>query len=157
MLTHSAFSNPYIYSVVPLAPAPGASNPAAPTSAIQIHLAPTLSLRQTLPIPAPPAGGLSFSALVSLTTATGPTSPAAAMASSAKMLLVSTPTDKTLVASEGSTVWGLEAGDVGEQVDELIREGRVGDAIGLVESVGEAGLSPVCPTVPLASSGWDSY
>jgi hypothetical protein len=59
------------------------------------------------------------------------------------MMFVSTPTDKALGASEGSTIWGLEAGEVGEQVDELVREGRVKDAIGLVESVGEAGLSPV--------------
>jgi hypothetical protein len=29
-------------------------------------------------------------------------------------------------------------------VDELLREGRSMDAIGLVESVGESGLSPVC-------------
>lgn len=45
--------------------------------------------------------------------------------------------------SEGSSVWALRAGDVGEEVDELLREGRSMDAIGLVESVGETGLSPV--------------
>jgi hypothetical protein len=45
--------------------------------------------------------------------------------------------------SEGSSIWALRAGDIGEEVDELLREGRSMDAIGLVESVGESGLSPV--------------
>jgi len=48
-----------------------------------------------------------------------------------------------LLQSEGSSIWALRAGDVGEEVDELLREGRSMDAIGLVESVGESGLSPV--------------
>jgi hypothetical protein len=58
-------------------------------------------------------------------------------------LICSTPTDKTLLQNEGSTIWALNAGDIGEEVDELLREGRSADAIGLVEAVGESGLSPV--------------
>lgn len=68
------------------------------------------------------------------------------MAASSKVLLVSTPNDKNLAQSEGSSVWAVEAGDIGEQVDELVKEGRVQDAIGLVEAMGDAGLSPVCPS-----------
>lgn len=60
-----------------------------------------------------------------------------------KVLFCSTPTDKTLLQSEGSTIWALRTGDIGEEVDELLREGRSLDAIGLVEAVGESGLSPV--------------
>jgi hypothetical protein len=71
------------------------------------------------------------------------TSPAVAMKESPKLFFVSTPTDRALLSSEGSTVWCLKASEVGIQIDELIREGRVADAIGLVEAVGEAGLSPV--------------
>ncbi|BEI86071.1 hypothetical protein CcaverHIS002_0603580 [Cutaneotrichosporon cavernicola] len=56
-----------------------------------------------------------------------------------KLLLVSTPTDRTL-ALEGSTIWEVRGTDIGEQVDELVREGRVMDAIGLVEAVGDTGL-----------------
>lgn len=60
-----------------------------------------------------------------------------------RMLFTSTPSDKVLLQAEGSSVWAVSAQAVGDQVDELVREGRVGDAIGLVESVGEAGLDPV--------------
>lgn len=72
-----------------------------------------------------------------------PGSPADAFKASTKVLFCSTPTDKALLQSEGSSIWALRAGDVGEEVDELLREGRSMDAIGLVESVGESGLSPV--------------
>jgi hypothetical protein len=72
-----------------------------------------------------------------------PGSPADALKASTKVLFCSTPTDKALLQSEGSSLWALRAGDVGEEVDELLREGRSMDAIGLVESVGESGLSPV--------------
>jgi len=65
------------------------------------------------------------------------------MLTATKVLMVSTPTDKALSQSEGSSIWALRAGHVGEQIDELIREGRLADAIGLVEAVGEDGLSPV--------------
>jgi hypothetical protein len=70
-------------------------------------------------------------------------SPADSLKASPKILFCSTPTDKTLLQNEGSTIWVLRAGDIGEEVDELLREGRSADAIGLVEAVGEAGLSPV--------------
>jgi hypothetical protein len=72
-----------------------------------------------------------------------PGSPADALKASTKVLFCSTPTDKALLQSEGSSIWALRAGDVGEEVDELLREGRSIDAIGLVEAVGESGLSPV--------------
>lgn len=61
---------------------------------------------------------------------------------SSKLLIISTPTDRAL-AVEGSTIWELRGSDIGDQVDELIREGRVTDAIGLVEAVGDIGLEPV--------------
>jgi hypothetical protein len=65
------------------------------------------------------------------------------------MLFVSTPTDKGLLQAEGSSVWTVQRGDLAEEVDSLVREGRVADAIGLVESIGEAGFSPVSPTVDM--------
>jgi hypothetical protein len=37
----------------------------------------------------------------------------------------------------------VEAGDIGEQVDDLVKDGRVLDAIGLAEAVGDESLSPV--------------
>jgi phage gp46-like protein len=71
------------------------------------------------------------------------TTPAAAVQEATKVLFVSTPTDRALSSSEGSSIWAMKCRDLGEQVDELVREGRVTEAIGLVEAVGEAGLSPV--------------
>lgn len=117
-----AFANPYIYSVLP-----------APTGAlpsVQVHLAPTLTLSQTVTFPAPSAGGLTVSAHCS------------SSGKNPRVFLVSTPTDKTLL-TEGSTVWEISGADIGEQVDQLVREGRVSDAIGLVEAVGDVHLAPV--------------
>ncbi|KAK8861657.1 hypothetical protein IAR55_002480 [Kwoniella newhampshirensis] len=138
-----AFANPYIYSIVPVVPTTSASAASTiPVPTLQIHLAPTLTLRQTLALPAPSTGGLTVNSLVATSSANPQSTPAANMSASTKLLFVSTPTDKTAAALEGSTIWGVRAGDIGDEVDELVRQGRVGDAIGLVESVGENGLAP---------------
>jgi hypothetical protein len=60
-----------------------------------------------------------------------------------RVLLVSTPNDKTLSVNEGSSIWAVTAADIGEQIDDLVREGQLLDAIGLAEAVGETSLSPV--------------
>ncbi|WVF65869.1 hypothetical protein IAT40_000606 [Kwoniella sp. CBS 6097] len=138
-----AFSNPYIYSIVPVVPTSStAGSSTVPVPTVQIHLAPTLALRQALTIPSPSAGGLTVISLSMTSSALPSNIPAANMASSTKLLLVSNPTDKHLAQSEGSSIWALRSGDIGAQVDDLVREGRLGDAIGLVEAVGENGLSP---------------
>ncbi len=147
MQPYSVFSNPYIYSVVPVVPTSAPSSSSVSTTshahAIQVHLAPTLTHRQTLALPAPSAGTLTIGGLTGFSL--NPTeTPAEAMLPAMKLLMVSTPTDKGLSQSEGSSIWVLRSGDVGDQLDDLVREGRVPDAIGLVEAVGEAGLSPVC-------------
>lgn len=56
---------------------------------------------------------------------------------------MSTPNDKLLSANEGSSIWAVEAADIGKQIDDLVREGQILDAIGLAEAVGETALSPV--------------
>ncbi|WOO80809.1 Vam6/Vps39-like protein [Vanrija pseudolonga] len=129
-----AFANPYIYSVVP----PVSVNAhSVPLPSIHVHLAPTLAHRQTLTFPSPSAGVLNITCpTVGLSTATGEGKPLP------RLLLVSTPTDRALLAAEGSTIWQLPAPNIGEQVDDLVRDGRVVDAIGLVEAVGDAGLEP---------------
>jgi hypothetical protein len=140
-----AFSNPYIYSVVSVIPTPSSSSAgttAPPTSAIQIHLGPSLMLRQTLNIPQPPIGGVAIGPLIAITSSVALT-PAAAMREATKVLFATTSTDRTLSITEGSSIWALTACEVEMQIDELVKEGRVADAIGLVEAVGQAGLSPV--------------
>lgn len=133
-----AFGNPYIYSVLPAAANSGSTS-TQPLPSVRIHLAPTLSLRSTATFPAPSNGSLTVSAVnVSSTTKTQGSS-----TGTPKVLLVTTPTDKTLANSEGSTIWEMRAGDVGNEVDELVKEGRVADAIGLVEASGDSNLAPV--------------
>jgi hypothetical protein len=75
-----------------------------------------------------------------------PETSVSAMTRRNSILFVSTPMDKALSLSEGSTIWIIRGMNIGEQVDELVREGRVSDAIGLVEAVGEDGLPPVRPS-----------
>lgn len=59
------------------------------------------------------------------------------------MVLVTTPADAKVALAEGSSIWALHASDVDDEVDNLIKQGRVSDAIGLVEATGESSLSPV--------------
>ena len=133
-------TNPFMYAIVPVLPAAGGTGSTSlPT--LQIHLTPTLAPRESLSLPGPAVGALTVSSLTGLSLPDATRS--AATSSTARVLLVSTPTDKTLSASEGSTVWAVQAGDVGEQIDELVRDGRLVDAIGLAESVGDTSLSPV--------------
>ncbi|OCF75081.1 hypothetical protein I204_03930 [Kwoniella mangroviensis CBS 8886] len=137
-----AFANPYIYSVVPVIPSSSTSTSSAvlvPT--VHIHLAPTLALRQALSLPAPSTGGLAVSHLANTKDAIPSSIPAENMSPAIKMLIVSNPTDRHLLQSEGSSIWALRSSDIAEEVDQLVKEGRVGDAIGLVEAVGQNGLS----------------
>lgn len=128
-----AFANPFLYSVI--SPAAAAAGTPASMPTIQVHLAPTLTLRDTVTFPAPATGSLALAALSVATTSTDGKK-------SSKVLLVSTPTDRTL-SHQGSTIWEVRGSDIGEQIDELVKEGRVTDAIGLVEAVGDTGLAPV--------------
>lgn len=142
----AVFSNPYIYAVVPVVPTSSSSSSSTASTihahAIQIHLAATLARRDSIALPAPSTGALTIGNLAAVTS-TNVTTPAEEMLPSTKILLISTPTDKALSQSEGSSLWALRSGEVGQQIDDLVKEGRVSDAIGLVEAVGEAGLSPV--------------
>jgi len=119
----------------------GTGNNASPTPYLQVHLGPSLALRDTITLPSPTAGTLSVSSMltVSQQIATAASSTSAAT----RVLLVSTPNDKALSTNEGSSIWAVEAADIGDQIDELVRDGQLLDAIGLAEAVGETSLSPV--------------
>ena len=139
-----AVSNPFIFSIVPHTVSVGPSNSSSslPTCAIQIHLAPTLRPQQTLmTLSLPSIGGLTAGSLCSVELSTNTL--ASSVAPSTKFLLISTPLDKSLSTTEGSSIWTVEACDLGEMIDQLVRDGHVGDAISLVESVGETGFAPV--------------
>lgn len=112
------FSNPYIYSILP-------SAHSSPT--VQIHLASTLSLRQTVALPLPPAGswtGTCFSLI---------SSPSSAPAPTPKLLIATYPTDKSL-QPQGSTIHLLSSPPLSSEIQHFLLDGRIDDAIGLVEA-----------------------
>lgn len=132
-----AFSNPYIYSILPPSLTPSPASP--PTTHIQIHLAPTLSLRQTVAIPPPAAGSwgtVSFCAVSSHAESTP------------KLLIATYPTDKSL-HSQGSAIHLLSSPPLPSEVEHLLLDGRIDDAIGLVEAVGEAAFATTSVLRPL--------
>ncbi|TYJ56256.1 hypothetical protein B9479_003101 [Cryptococcus floricola] len=141
-----AYSNPFIYSVVSAPPpshAQGQKEGIGGT--VQIHLAPTLREFTSLPIPAPSVGSLALGPTATLSTFSSGTTP--------KLLVTTTPTDKSLLA-QGSSVYVLSSppGDV--LVDGLVRKGRVGDAIAFLESTSTLPrlTSPATTAPPTPSS-----
>lgn len=119
------------------------------TSLPRIQIRSSLSLAdvQTLPFPfssspnaPPPPYGTS---LRLLTASPGAKSPA---------YLVTTPTDKTVAATEGSTIWLLPMQSWGQQVDELVGARKYTDALALLDtidrSVLEDKVNGYVPSVP---------
>ena len=136
----SGFANHFIYSLVTKSQSNSPSS-VGPSSSLQILLAPSLHVQSELSIPTPANGGVSATCLTLVDTSKGTL--ASGVATSSRMLLTSIPTDKALSQSLGSTIWAVQSDDLGDQVDELVREGRTSDAIGLVNAVGETGFTPV--------------
>lgn len=138
----AAYNNPFIYSAIP-APASVASSSTAtpPQPSIHVHLGPTLHLRHVLPIPQPTTGSSSISCLTPLNRNGG--TPAGSVDASAALAFVSSPTDRALSQAEGCSIWVVQAASLAHEVNDLVRDGRMTDAIGLVESVGETGFAPV--------------
>jgi hypothetical protein len=79
-------------------------------------------------------------------TTTGPNSPenhtlrllTPSSGSKPYMLAVSTPTEKTALAAEGSTIWSFRMQTWAAQVDELVRAGAYQSALSLLDSIDEA-------------------
>lgn len=65
------------------------------------------------------------------------------------LFLVSTPTDRTTAASEGSSIWCLRMKPWGEQVDELVDVGKYAEALTLLDTIDAAFLpDKVCVCHP---------
>ena len=60
--------------------------------------------------------------------------------SSAKfpLLLMTTPTDRTAAAAEGSSIWQFSMKPWSEQIDELVLAGKYSDALALLDTIDEA-------------------
>lgn len=56
------------------------------------------------------------------------------------LFVTSTPTDKTLAASEGTTIWVFSLISWGEQIDELVDAGNYADALALLSTLDKTSL-----------------
>ncbi len=56
------------------------------------------------------------------------------------LYLISTPTDKTTVASEGSSIWSVTLKPWSDQLDELVLAGQYLDALALLDTLDEAAV-----------------
>ncbi|KAK0193482.1 vacuolar sorting protein 39 domain 1-domain-containing protein [Armillaria mellea] len=134
------FVKPYIFSVLPAGtvPAPESTsdqhqNPNFyPTTVLQIRSSLTLRPTQTISYPfippvTPPTGTTPQNASVRLLTA----SPV----SKSPLYLVTTPTDRSAAAAEGSAIWQFSMKPWSEQIDELILSCQYSDALTLVDTI----------------------
>ena len=143
----SGFVKPYIFSVLPAGSVPkttGADTGSAsgqPTfysgPVLQIHSSISLQVSQSLPFP--------FNSLQPTSPTAPPVNHALRLLTpspSAKcpLFLVSTPTDRTTAAAEGSSIWCFHMKPWGEQVDELIDAGTYAEALALISNIDAAVL-----------------
>ncbi|KAL0955078.1 hypothetical protein HGRIS_003995 [Hohenbuehelia grisea] len=131
---------PYIFAILPPGPDPsqradvtsvsGTQVPLIATTMIQIYSAISLAPVQTLPFPFEAVSSSSASpppnAIVRLLTS---------QSGKAPIYFITTPVDKTLATSEGSTIWQLSMRPWAEQVDELVQAGRYNDALMLLDTI----------------------
>ncbi|KJA16870.1 hypothetical protein HYPSUDRAFT_46906 [Hypholoma sublateritium FD-334 SS-4] len=133
-----SFVKPYIFSVLP----PGtvqtqqieAPPTFIPTSVLQIQSSLSSQILQRLPFPfialAEPTA--IQNALIRLMTPTN--------SNKSPLYLISTPTDKTTVASEGSSIWSITLKPWSDQLDELVIAGQYLDALALLNTLDESAL-----------------
>ncbi|KAF7330251.1 Rab guanyl-nucleotide exchange factor [Mycena venus] len=144
-----AFVKPYILSVLPPgsipppSPKPGA-DPAGtgsqatnvtPTTLVQIRSSISLLPTQTLSFPFnhPSSSSPTIShssttnATVRLLTPSAP--------SKSPLFFVTTPTDRTAAAAEGSTIWQFKMKSWDAQIDELVVAGHYSDALALLDTI----------------------
>ena len=135
------FIKPYIFTILPagsvLKP-PGDDTGSAPgqpsfysSPVLQIHSSISLQLSQSLPLP------FNSSQLTPSPAPTNYTLRLLTPSPSAKspLFLVSTPTDRTTAAAEGSTIWCIRMKTWGEQADELIDAGKYAEALALLDII----------------------
>lgn len=104
---------------------------------LQIHSSISLQLSQSLPLPFNSPQSTTSPAPTNYTLRLLTPSPSA----KSPVFLVSTPTDRTTAASEGSTIWCIRMKPWGEQVDELIDAGKYAEALALLDII-DAALLP---------------
>jgi Vam6/Vps39-like protein vacuolar protein sorting-associated protein 39 len=98
---------------------------------LQIHSSISLQLSQSLPLPFNSPQPTSSPAPTNYTLRLLTPSPSA----KSPLFVISTPTDRTTAASEGSTIWCIRMKPWGEQADELIDAGKYAEALALLDII----------------------
>lgn len=57
------------------------------------------------------------------------------------LYVMTTPTDKTAAANEGSSLWRFTMRPWTEQIDELVLDGKYSDALALLDTLDESSIS----------------
>ncbi|KAG5644651.1 hypothetical protein DXG03_008033 [Asterophora parasitica] len=138
-----AFLKPYIVSILPPGSVPQTADSSSPpsfvpTSVLQIRSSLSLLPTQTIPFPFDPSAssvslsGTPGNATIRLLTPSPP--------GKSPLYFVTTPTDRTAAAADGSTIWQMTMRPWGEQIDELVQAGQYADALALLGTIDEAVL-----------------
>ncbi|KAH9481762.1 Vacuolar morphogenesis protein 6 [Psilocybe cubensis] len=140
-----SFVKPYLFSVFPAGTLPTQSPksevpstatlpPAAfnTTSVVQIRSSLSLQVSQTLPFP--------FN-VSDATAAQNATIRMLTPSASGFLYAMTTPTDKTAAANEGSSLWRFNMRPWTEQIDELVLDGKYSDALALLDTLDESSIS----------------
>lgn len=150
----AAFIKPYIVSILPAGAVPvpstesssGSVNTAQsfnPTPLIQIRSSLSFLPVQTLSFPFVNSSGSSLSLSTTLSVTQNAVVRLLTPSSNLKsrLFMVTTPIDRTLATSEGSTIWQTSMKTWAEQLDELVLTEQYYDALGLLDVIDEAMLS----------------
>lgn len=156
----TAFVKPYLFSVLPpgalsvlqvRAPTAGENSSSNPTvtessnttSLIQIYSSLSLLPLQMLPYPFVDQTGSSISLSTAAAASQNATLRLLTPSNHSKpcLFMLTTPTDRTAAANEGSTVWQVNMRPWAEQLDELVLAGQYSDVLALLNVVDEASLS----------------
>ena len=131
----TGFVKPFIFSA-----AVGDPSSSSPTPSLQVYLEPTLAQHEILGLP-PSHSNTTTSALTPIKRSNQIA--AQSIRRGPRVVFASTPDDKATLTKDGSSLWSIEAPSLDDEVDDLIRQGRVADASRLVAAVGEEGFAPV--------------
>ncbi|KAL1752471.1 hypothetical protein FB107DRAFT_219865 [Schizophyllum commune] len=158
-----AYVKPYIFCAFPAGTVPDRASPPNTTqqfyttSVVQLYSTLSMQAVQTVPYPFTQPDSTSTATLAS--TSTSPTKASStstvlnatlrllttppqpkSTSRSPLLLALSTPTDKTAAAAEGSTIWQFRMKPWAQQLDELVAEGEYVSALALLEEVEESVL-----------------
>ncbi|KAI6042930.1 vacuolar sorting protein 39 domain 1-domain-containing protein [Pisolithus marmoratus] len=142
------YVSPYVFSILPPGSVPVPDNEGGSSSALSTTQqttipAPVVQVMssistlpvQTLPFPFPqPSLNVPVNANCSIRLLT------ASLVAKSPLFLISTPVDRTVATTEGSSVWKFEMKPWSEQIDELVLKGSYADALALLNTLDTAVL-----------------